>query len=82
MGDWFIGNNYFHNKENNSISTDKQIFHHSTIPLFHLQIKNASLKSILFFRLVVYISTLQIDEFFDFRCYFLRTVNHMGLSLG
>jgi len=46
------------------------------------QIKNDSLKSILFFRLVVYISTLQIDEFFDFRCNFLRTVDHMGFSLG
>jgi hypothetical protein len=49
MGDWFISNTHFHNKENKSISTDKQIFHHSTIPLFHLQKKTIASKAFYFF---------------------------------
>jgi len=53
MGAWFTGKTHFHNKENKSISIDKQIFHHSTIPLFHLQIKNANHKSCLFIQIAV-----------------------------
>ena len=84
MGEWFIGKIHFDHKNKNSIKS-LQINQYSIIPPFHysiFHIKNDSLKSNLFFRIVVYTSTLQIDEFFDFRCNFLRTVNHMGFGLG